>query len=136
MNSSKEFSNSHKSTKILLSIKPEYASAIFSGEKQYEYRKVKFSKEVNTVVVYVTSPVSKVVAEFEVEEIIGKPPKELWEKTWKHAGIDEQFFFDYFLDRDIGYALKIGEIHHYDSPFDPIKELGIRPPQSFVYLSS
>lgn len=134
MNNLTQYSNSQKSTKVLLSIKPEYASAIFSGKKRYEFRKIRFTREVDVVVVYVTSPISQVVAEFDVEEVIGKPPQELWEHTWKHAGIDEEFFFQYFDGKDIGYALKIGNIRQYESPFNPVDELGITPPQSFVYL--
>ena len=32
--------------KILLSIKPEYAHKIFSGEKKFEYRKIIFKKNI------------------------------------------------------------------------------------------
>lgn len=134
MNNLTQYSNSQKSTRVLLSIKPEYASAIFSGKKQYEFRKIRFSKEVHIVVVYVTAPVSRVVAEFDIEEIISKPPRELWQNTWKYAGIDEEYFFQYFDGKEIGYALKIGNVRRYESPFHPVDQLGIRPPQSFVYL--
>ena len=43
--------------KVLLSIKPEFVEAIFSGEKLYEYRKAIFKKNVTTVVIYATKPV-------------------------------------------------------------------------------
>ena len=134
MNNSIQYSNSQKSTKVLLSIKPKYASAIFSGKKQYEFRKIRFSREVHVVVVYVTSPVGRVVAEFDVDEIISKPPKELWQKTWKCAGIDEEFFYQYFAGKEIGHALKIGNVRQYESPFHPFDQFGVKPPQSFVYL--
>ncbi len=41
------------SAAILLSIKPEFASAIFSGEKLYEFRKAVFrNRSVDKVYVY------------------------------------------------------------------------------------
>ena len=36
----------------LLSIKPEFAEAIFDGTKKFEFRKVKFKKNVNKIKVY------------------------------------------------------------------------------------
>ena len=45
--------------KALLSIKPEFAEAIFNGKKRFEYRKVIFKKEVKYIQVYVTKTVGK-----------------------------------------------------------------------------
>ena len=57
--------------KALLSIKPEFVSKIFTGEKIFEYRKAVFKRPmVKTVVIYSTMPVGKIVGEFEIEEII------------------------------------------------------------------
>ena len=134
MRNSTKSLDSRKPTKVLLSIKPEYAKSIFSGEKKYEYRKIRFSKKVDTVVIYVTSPVSRVVAEFDLEEIICQTPEQLWSSTSEFSGVDEGFFFDYFSGREIGYALKIGTIRKYDSPFSPVDHYGVKPPQSYVYL--
>ena len=51
--------------KVLLSIKPEYASKILDGTKRYEYRRAIFKRtEVTTVVVYASDPVRKVIGEF------------------------------------------------------------------------
>lgn len=39
--------------KILLSIKSQYVEKIASGEKRYEYRKVKFRcKDISSIIVY------------------------------------------------------------------------------------
>ena len=37
---------------VILSIKPEFVEKIFSGEKQYEYRKILFKQKVDTVYIY------------------------------------------------------------------------------------
>ena len=57
--------------KVLLSIKPEYAEKIFEGTKKYEFRRSVFkNRNVKTVVVYASSPVQKVIGEFDIEHII------------------------------------------------------------------
>ena len=122
--------------KVLLSIKPEYADKIFMGEKKYEFRRAIFkNQKVTHIVVYASSPVRKVIGEFEVLDIIHDDVRALWEKTQSLAGISKRKFFDYFSDRDEGYAIKIGEIHKYQHSLSPEEEYGLAPPQSFVYLS-
>ena len=56
--------------KALLSIKPEFAEAIFNGKKRFEYRKVIFKEKVKYIQVYVTKPVGKIIGEFEIGEIV------------------------------------------------------------------
>ena len=55
---------------VILSIKPEFVEKIFSGEKQYEYRKVLFKQKVDTVYIYASRPISKIVGEFKIEKIL------------------------------------------------------------------
>ena len=72
---------------VLLSIRPEFVEKILSGEKKYEYRKAiwtKDSNDINSVLIYETSPVSKVVASFRIGKIIADSPENIWSKT---AGI-------------------------------------------------
>ena len=50
--------------KALLSVKPEYAEKILSGEKIYEFRRRIFKrKDVDILVIYATRPQCRVVAE-------------------------------------------------------------------------
>lgn len=135
MNNSQPFLDLPNRTRALLSIKPQYAARILCGRKRYEFRRRIFSRKVDIVLIYVTGPVSRVVAEFDVLSILDEPLSRLWEKTAPHAGIDRNSFFDYFAGLSKGYAIKIGEVRKYNVPFCPIKELGLRPPQSFAYLA-
>ena len=75
--------------KVLLSIKPVFASQIESGNKKYEYRRVIFNNDVKTVVVYVTTPVKKVIGEFEIDSILFDNIENLWKKTKDHSGISK-----------------------------------------------
>jgi len=124
------------STKVLLSIKPEFADAIFSGKKKYEYRKAKFKKEnIVKVFVYSSSPVCKVIGEFVPSSIISSTPKELWTSTKRHSGISKLYFDEYFGDRALGHAIKVGSFKRYSFPKSLKDMFDIsRPPQSFQYV--
>ena len=68
--------------KVLLAIKEEFASKIFEGSKRYEFRKSIFKDErVKTIVVYVSSPVKKVIGEFEIETVLKDEPENIWNLT-------------------------------------------------------
>lgn len=122
--------------KVLLSIKPEYVSKIFSGEKKYEYRKSLFSRQgITTVIIYATMPIGKVVGEFEIDTILADTPEEIWKKTRRSSGIDQIFFDEYFDGREKAFAIKIASFMIYDKPQN-INEIIKRthPPQSFCYV--
>jgi predicted transcriptional regulator len=118
-----------------LSIKPEFASAIISGSKKFEFRRAIFSQTVDVVVVYVTVPVKQIVCEFDVRNIISGDLDLLWKRTRRFAGIEKRVFCEYFRGMKVGHAIEIGEVRTYKTPYCPIKQLGIKPPQSFLYLS-
>lgn len=118
----------------MLSIRPPFASAIFSGDKLFEFRRSVFSRPVEVVVVYVTSPVALVVGEFTVRRVIQDRIGRLWTRTRQAAGIDRDLFFAYFAGREHGYAIEVGSVRRYPEPLPLERHFGVRPPQSFVYL--
>ena len=121
--------------KVLLSIKPEYVEKIFSGIKKYEYRRSIFkNKNVDTIIIYSTFPVKKIVGEFKIKKIVKDLPEKLWELAPENTGIDKEKFMQYFYDKKEGYAIEIGEIKRYKTP-KLLEELSIKKaPQSFLYL--
>ena len=121
--------------RVLLSIKPEFAFKIFEGVKRFEFRKVIFKNpNVSTVVVYASSPVQQVIGEFEIDDILSSNPNEIWEQTKKYSGISEDFFYEYFADREIAHAIKIKEIKKYKTPLSLKEDFNVLPPQSYLYL--
>src|SRR6056297_2366742 len=119
----------------LLSIKPEFADKILSGEKRYEFRKTRFSSpsEVDSVYLYASSPAQQLVGSFTFNEIIEGHPTELWREFGEESGIENQSrFMDYFSGRSTGYAIEIDEVTALESPIDPRQEVAnFRPPVSF-----
>lgn len=122
--------------KVLLSIKPEYAEKILSGQKRYEFRKAIFKNtDVRTVVIYATMPVGKIVGEFDFDEVLSDTPQAIWKETQEFSGITKQFFNLYFYGRRTAHAIKVREARRYD---EPISLVDVIPsgaaPQSYCYL--
>lgn len=121
---------------VLLSIKPEFIRRILSGEKVYEFRKSMFKRDdIDKVIMYATKPIGLIVGEFHIEDIISMPPDALWTETKNGSGISKLFFDEYFSNKSIAYAIKIGHVVKYKTP-KRLEELGvgIHPPQSYRYL--
>ena len=121
--------------KVLLSIKPEYANKIFSGEKKFEFRKRVFKNlEVQTVVVYSTMPVGKIIGEFSIKHIHLDSPQTIWHKTKRFSGIDENFFNEYYYGRDTAVAIEVDNPILYKEPINPKEKFAnFTAPQSFMY---
>lgn len=121
---------------VLLSINPTHVDNIFSGVKLFEFRRKIFARtDVRTVVVYCTKPVSKLVGEFDIEEILSATPDVLWDLTQSASGISREFYDLYFEGRNRAYALKIGAIRQYAEPLDPQRVFAnFTPPQSYMYV--
>jgi predicted transcriptional regulator len=123
--------------KVLLSIKPEFAEKIFNGTKRVEFRRSIFrSNNISRIVVYASSPVQKIIGEFEIDEIISGSPEFLWNETSKEAGITKLYFDEYFGEKGEGYAIRIKSVKKYKNPLCLNLDFNIsRPPQSFQYIS-
>ncbi len=121
---------------VLLSVKPKYAEKIVEGKKKYEFRKAIFKKQdIEKVYIYSSSPVSKIVAAFEIEKILKDSPKKIWALCQKYAGISEKDFFNYFENSKMAFAIEIGFVDSYKKHIDPFEIIeNFKPPQSFYYL--
>lgn len=123
--------------KVLLSIKPKYAEMIFNGTKKFEFRRTIFKNiDVKTVVVYASYPVQKVIGEFKIETILRLDLKSLWNTTKQHAGIEENFFYEYFDNKTHGFAIKIDKAKRYKKALCLKNDFEVSPPQSFLYLDN
>jgi len=123
---------------VILSIKPKYVEAILRGEKKYEFRKTIFkNKNVGHVYIYSSSPIKKIVAIFNIGDIIEDDPKALWERCKDKSGLDNIDFFKYFTGNLKGFAIEIDNLEKLKTPIDPKKIMpGFVPPQSFCYVET
>lgn len=121
--------------KVLLSIKPEFANKIFDGSKRYEYRKTLFRrKDVDSIVVYASFPVCRVIGEFMIVNILRDNLDSLWEETKNYAGISREFYDSYFANKEFAYAIEVGNFKRYEEEIT-LQDLGVQTaPQSFIYI--
>ena len=121
-------------TKVLMSINPIHAEKILSGTKKYEFRKTRCKLQIDTIVIYATAPIMKVLGEVKVKSVIEELPQIVWEKTQTAAGIDLSFFNYYYEDRNKAVAYELGEVAKFPSP-KVLRDYGLKvPPQSYAYI--
>lgn len=120
--------------KMLLSINPEHVENILSGEKKYEFRKVKCTREIDKIVIYSTYPVKKVIGEVDVEEILFDTIDKIWNITSEFAGISKDFYDAYYENKEKAVAFKLGKIKKYKKALT-LEDLGVKcAPQSYMYI--
>lgn len=121
----------------ILSIKPQFVEEIIAGRKTYEFRKNFFNVRVRKVYIYASSPVCRIIGEFTLGQILKGHPDYIWSKTSNHAGISREYFYKYYENKEIAYALQIKYLKIYDKPINPFITLErFTPPQSFCYVRS
>jgi Uncharacterized conserved protein len=119
---------------MLLSINPKYVEKIINGEKIYEFRKTKTKRIPDKIIIYCTSPIMKVIGEAEVAEVLIDTPQNIWVETRALGGVDEEFFFKYYNDKEVAVAYKLKNIKKYKKE-KKLSDYGLKvAPQSFVYL--
>ena len=122
-------------SKILLSIKPKFADKIISGEKKFEYRTHIPARPINSIVIYSTSPIGRIIGEVEVIDVISGSPSSLWERTKAESGISRAKYREYFKGKKRAYAFKLGQVNRFERDVC-LQNYGVtKAPQSFIYLS-
>lgn len=119
----------------LFSIKPEFVQAIFSEKKRYEFRKRSCKQEIFRIIIYETSPTSKIVGEASVSDVIVDSPLNLWMRAKSAAGISKESFDKYFFNCTEGTAYSLCTPIRYKKAVS-LSIIGMTvPPQSYCYLS-
>lgn len=118
-----------------MAIHERYAQAIMDGVKRVEFRKRRLADDIETVWVYATAPVSKVIGHFSVHQIVQGTPQDIWEQYGSVGIIDHDDFFDYYEGRETAVAIIVGSAERLPDPV-ALDEIDPRPaiPQSFAYL--
>lgn len=126
---------------ILISIRPEYADQILEGCKTVELRR-RFTEEIdqNTrLFIYSSNPVGAIVGSAKIDKVTKLSVKQIWKKFRKEACIEKADFENYFYGIQVGFVLSLGEVTPLAETVDRediLDRWGIRPPQSYMYLST
>jgi predicted transcriptional regulator/adenylate kinase len=122
---------------VLISLHPEHALKILSGEKKLEFRRRWASDPVEQIVIYATAPVKKLVGVASVKRAHRGSPTALWELAKRlGGGLTRQALRDYFSSQPEGIAIEIGHLSQFSPALDPTVIFEkFSAPQSFCYLA-
>jgi predicted transcriptional regulator len=125
---------------VLISVKPEHASRIFSGEKTVELRKRRPRIEAGTSVwIYTTAPIAALKGCARLDQIISDKPSAIWDRFGASTGVSKAEFENYFHGRNFAHALMLCEIRILRHPIllDGMRRMvhGFHPPQFFCRLN-
>lgn len=126
---------------VLVSIRPNYAAKILSGDKTVELRR-KFPETSAigaTALIYSSSPVQAIVGFARIKDVLRLPVEQIWLNHGEAACIERRDFDAYFDGLDYGYAIFLENAHTLERQRnlqDLKNEFGFAPPQSFRYLDS
>jgi predicted transcriptional regulator len=106
-------------------------------QKKYEFRRRIFKRDVEQVLIYATSPVSRIVGRFKAGRIIEDRPDNLWESLHEFSGINQLAFYEYFKGSKKGFAIEITDFFMFEQPIDPKRLMfNFSPPQSYKYVET
>jgi predicted transcriptional regulator len=125
---------------VLISVRPEHATRIFSGVKTVELRKRRPNIEPGTSVwIYATAPIAALRGYAQLERIISDTPSAIWNKFGASTGVPKSEFENYFQNRKLAHALILGQIKILKRPIllDNMRKMveGFHPPQFFCRLN-
>ena len=124
---------------ILISIYPEYAKAIFRGEKTVELRRrIPGLRSGTKMWIYATKPVGAILGFATVADVTKGPPGIMWKIFGDRAAVGREKFDSYFSDTDIATCITLTGVNE-GSPLSAecFKTVRSRfhPPQLFTRLS-
>jgi len=121
----------------LLSIRPQYAEAIFAGRKTVEFRRSRLAPDIQLAIVYATQPVGRILGWFHIADVAESTPDGLWRRFRRDGAIRRRDYFTYFDGAERAYAIEIANPTTIDTPLalDSLAP-GLRAPQSFQYLQA
>lgn len=127
-----------KPRNVIISIKPEYALKIVSGEKTIELRR-RFPVEGiqgGIALIYASSPLKEIIGYAVIESVQELAIDKLWKRCGKQACVKKDFFYSYFEGVETGFALRLQQPVELIEPLDIKRmkeEFLLSAPQSFRY---
>lgn len=121
---------------IVLSIKPQYAALILAGSKTVEFRRAWAAESVDTVAIYASAPIQRLVGVVKVTEVVRAKPTKLWSYCTRCGGGLSKAELSAYLDgKETGFAIFLMDAQRFSQSIDPRKIIkNFSPPQSFRYL--
>ncbi|MEV6742434.1 ASCH domain-containing protein [Streptomyces sp. NPDC051104] len=124
---------------IVLSLHPQYASAILNGDKTVELRRQRVAVPAGTpVIIYATSPVMALTGTARLTAVDSAPPAQLWRRHKAACGLSKAEYTRYMDGATQASALLLDHPRPLSSTV-PLAHLratsAFHPPQSYRYLT-
>ena len=102
-----------------------------------EFRKRLLAPDIETVLVYETSPTKAIVGSFAVKCMEVASPEVIWGRHWRQAEISREAFDHYYASVSLAVAISVTGSYRFSHPVG-LAQLNPRPavPQSFNYVSA
>lgn len=127
---------------VLISIKPEFAARIASGEKRVEFRRRASSAMAGMWgLVYESQPRCAVVMRVRFGAVVRATPRALWTQYRDGAGIDRARYQAYMDGCAHAWAMEIDAVEPLDEARDLARDLkwlrarGVTPPMSYAWIA-
>lgn len=138
-----KFSLGGYGSNLLMSVKPEFAERIFSGDKRIEIRRAAMATKWvgQRVAIYATRPICALVGEATIQSVERGVPAQFWEKYQSELGCNKEQFDQYTAQSVSITAIRLQEVRSYREavPMTQIAQLlgnQPRPPESTCSLSN
>jgi predicted transcriptional regulator len=122
---------------LLMSIRPEYSSRIFTGEKRFELRRMRVRANPGDIVwVYESAPTMALVGAFAVGRVLFEQLDVIWKRYGASLGVTEREYAAYFARREFGCAIEVAAFRRFDAISLGVlrrRVEGFRPPQSYLW---
>ena len=124
---------------VIISIKPVFCKAIYTGEKLVELRKSIGSSFVPgaRLYIYTSSPEKAITGEAIIEKVQCLTVADIKDRYLVSACICEQDFDQYYLGKTHGHVISLAAVKKYrvTARLDEMKKVGFYAPQSYSYPS-
>ena len=123
---------------IILSIKPRYVELILAGTKTVEFRRAWAAEKVDSIAIYASAPIQKIVGIAKVSDVVTAKPTLLWEYCKKRGGgLTKSELSAYMEGKLKGFAILIESVSKFDHGVVPSRAIeNFSPPQSFRYMTA
>lgn len=119
---------------IVLSIHHCFCEAIYDGKKLFEFRKSLPSRQFDTVLFCETGTGGNVTGLASAKGLYQSSVEEVWGVTSFAAGVDRDFFRQYYAEKECANVISLGDVRRFLKPIG-LADLGMsHAPQSFRYV--
>ena len=123
---------------LLISLRPRFVTAIFSGTKTVEFRRTRPRVDAGDwVAIYESKTTKGIVGAVQVSSVTEATPSAIWKKFKQVGGITKKEFDEYYAGTDTAYAISIKKHRKLSAPIS-LQMLrqrctGFHPPQCYHY---